>query len=110
MNVAQTGYSLGEQRGWEFELTLNSPGMSDWIIIPEKINNISVTLDFSGGSSGYVQTTTNRVDTVLNGSPVAIDWPFGIINVKQSEKCKPATAIRAVQVNSGQLSMSVRSQ
>lgn len=110
MQAAQTGYSIGQDRSWEFEVNLEAAGESEWIIIPEKIKIISVTVSFTGGASGKVQTTTDRVDVVVNGSPVPIDWPFGVIDVNVSKSCRPVSGMRAVQVGTGTMKLTVRAQ
>lgn len=98
MNAAQTDYSIGQDRSWEAELNLDAPGNSEWVIIPEKISGISVTVSFTAGATGKMQTTTAKVDTILTGSPVAIDWPFGTVATNQSKVCRPCSGMRAVQI------------
>jgi hypothetical protein len=108
MNTAQTFYSIGQDRSWEKEIILNTLGESKWIIIPEKIKVIDVTVSFSGGASGKMQTTTDLVDRIKNGSPVIIDWPFGIVNSNISKSCKPVSAMRAVQASAGIMKITMR--
>lgn len=108
MNAAQVNYSIGQDRSWEKEIILKSVSNSEWVIIPEKIKIIDVTVSFTGGASGKIQTSTDLVDTVKNGSPVAIDWPFGTVNTDQSKSCKPVTAMRAVQETSGEMKLTMR--
>lgn len=110
MNTSQTGYSIGQARSWEYEINLNSPGESEWIIIPEKINTIDVTISFTGGATGKMQTSTDKVDIIENGSPVPIDWDFGIISDNRSEGCDPVAGIRAVQIAAGTMRVSIRAQ
>jgi hypothetical protein len=108
MNAAQVDYSIGQDRSWEKQIILKAVSISDWIIIPEKIKIIDVTVSFTGGASGKIQTSTDLVDTVKNGSPVPIDWPFGTVSSDQSRSCKPVTAMRAVQEAAGEMKLTMR--
>ena len=110
MNAAQTEYSIGQDRSWEYEINMDTPGNSEWVIIPEKIRLISVTISFQGGASGKMQTSTDKVDTIKTGSPVSIDWPFGEVNTNQTKVCKPCSGIRAVQINTGIVKITLRAQ
>lgn len=109
MVATQTDYSIGQERSYEKEVNLNSAGNSDWIAIPERIRHISVTVSFVG-ATGKIQTTTDPVDTIRNGTPVAIDWPFGIVSTNQTNVCKPCSGIRAVQVGAGTMKITLRAQ
>lgn len=110
MNASQTGYSIGQDRSFEIEINLTSAGNSEWIIIPEKIRFISVTVSFTGGATGKIQTTTDKVDTIRNGSPIAIDWRFGEVTNNRTEVCKPVSGLRAVQIESGTMKVTIRAQ
>ena len=109
MVATQTDYSIGQERSYEAEINLNAAGNSDWIIIPERIKFISVTVSFTG-ATGKIQTTTDKVNTIINGSPVAIDWPFGTISTNQTKVCRPCSGIRAVQVGAGTMKVTLRAQ
>lgn len=109
-DVAQTGYSRGEPRAWEEKITLTSPGFSDWILIPEQVRGIAVTVDFTGGCSGRMETTTDKVYEVKTGNPNPIPWPFGYVSTERTEVCKPCTAIRAEQVGAGSMIVTMRPQ
>lgn len=110
MQAAQTGYSLGQDRSWEFEINLSAAGFSEWVIIPEKIKGISVTASFTGGASGKVQTSTDPVAVVKTGSPIAIDWPFGEVDINMSKSCRPVSGMRAVQIGTGTMKLTLRAQ
>jgi len=108
MNVAQTNYSLGQPRAWEIEINLNAPGNSDWIIIPEKVQNISATVSFQDGGTGKIQTSTDTVYEIENDNFIAVDWPWSEISTTLQKTCKPPTAIRAVQINAGKMKVTFR--
>lgn len=110
MNVAQTGYSSGQERSYEQTLVLISPGNSDWIKIPERIKNVTVQLIFTGGATGKMQTTADVVNIIDTGSPNPDDWPFGTVSTNQSKVCRPVSGIRAVQETSGTMQVNIRAQ
>jgi hypothetical protein len=110
MNTSQTGYSIGQARSWEDEVNLSAPGSSDWIIIPEKVRGVSVTVSFTGGATGKMQATTDRVNTIETGTPVAVDWPFGIVSVTTQRRVKACSGLRAVQVGTGTMKVTFRGQ
>ena len=110
MNVVPVNNGNQGFTAWEHEISLIAPGNSAWVLIPDQINRIDVTLSFTGGSSGKMQTTTEKIDTIKNGLPIAIDWPFGSIDVSRSESCKPVSAIRAVQEAAGTMKVTIRAQ
>lgn len=108
MKVAQRPYTLGPVAAFEDEINLNAPGESDWIIIPAIINVITVTVSFTGGASGKMQTTTDPNDNF--SSAVSVDWPFGEKSETFSATCKPVSGLRAVQVGTGTMKITIRTQ
>lgn len=110
MNVSQTGYSIGQDRSFEKEIELSAPGNSNWINIPEKIFGISVTISFTGGASGKIQTSTDLIYTIQTGTPVPVDWPFGVVSETISKRCRPVSGMRAVQVAAGTMKVTMRGQ
>lgn len=110
MDVAQVNTGYQQEVSFQKEIELTAIGISDWIIIPDQIQLISVTVSFSGGAAGKMQTTTNLVHIVKTGNPVPIDWDFGVISEARSERCKPVTAMRAEQTSPGVMSVSMRAQ
>lgn len=110
LQVAKTEYSRGEPRKWEREIVLDTPGESEWIIIPEQVDIISITVSFTGGATGKIQTTTERVYIVKTGSPLAEDWSYGVVSVSFTKTCKPCSAIRAVMIHSGTMKITIISQ
>jgi len=110
MNATQTDYSLGQDRAWEKKIELSSPGESEWIIIPEKVKFIPVTVSFTGGATGKMQTSTDLVYDIKTGSPVPIDWPYGLVAINQTKVCLPVAGMRAVQVGTGTMKVTMRAQ
>jgi len=102
----------GDERepAFEFEINLTTPSESDWLLIPDKIDNISVTVSFTSGATGKIQATTDKVYNVKQGIPVAEDWPLGVIGFTTQETCYPCTAIKAIQITNGTMKVTVRIQ
>jgi hypothetical protein len=95
--------------GFEYEESLSDPGAGDVIIIPDSVNNISVTLEVVSGS-GKVQTTTNKVQDVLdNNNVVWDDWDSGEVANTIQDAVVPVTAIRMVNT-SGEQRILIRAQ
>ena len=93
---------------WEYEDTLSSAIDGSSVIVPENIKNLSVTLQISAGS-GKVQTTTSKLEDVLNNNAVWVDWDNGVVTSTTQDSCVPITAIRQVNV-SGTTKLLVRAQ
>lgn len=103
----------GEQRifAYEMELSLSSIGNTQWILVPLRVQQITVSLIFTGGARAKVQTTTSPILTVKEGTPNSLDWPHGVINQNCSDVCVPVTALRLVKtVDSGTVEIEVRAQ
>jgi hypothetical protein len=111
-NLDVAKINLGDEKkfAWEKQIDLIAPGNSDWLLVPDEVAGLTATLSFTAGGSGKIQTTTDKVDTVKTGSPVAVDWPLGEVSSSTQDFCVPVTAIRAVQINAGTLKMTVRTQ
>lgn len=108
MQLASTGKGERDTFAWEFEEILNSPGDGDWIMVPNDVGAIAVTLSPTAGS-GKIQTTTDKIDVVKNGSPVAIDWDDGVVAISTHDVFFPITAFRMVNVT-GTTKITVRAQ
>ena len=104
--------SVGRDRkfAYEQEVSLIGVGNSDWILIPEDVNSIAVSLLVSGGGKGKVQATTNSIADVIADNATGIDWDFGEVSVNTQDVGFPPTAIRLVQTFAGTVSLKVRAQ
>ena len=110
MTKANVDVGLENKFAYEAEVSLAAVANSAWILIPRDIRNISVTLSVSGGGKGKVQHTTDPIETVKNGSPIAIDWDIGEVAVNTSDVAFPVTAIRLSQTFAGNIKLTVRAQ
>lgn len=91
-------------------LSLNSPGSSVWVLIPEGIDIVSVMVIPAGGASAIVEYTLERSLDVKEGVPVYMEWPLGEVTEISSDFCVPVTAIRLTQKNSGTARLKMRAQ
>ena len=96
----------------KLEATIELTGIetSDWELIPDTAQIITVQIEFTGGAEGKMQTTNDSENEVLTGSPVPADWPFGIVYEDRVDACLPVTAIRAVQTASGTMTVKLVAQ
>jgi len=70
-----------------------------------------VTVSFTGGATGKVQTTTDPLGTVKNGTPDPVDWSIGTVASTTQDSLNGAvTAFRAVQESAGTMKMTARAQ
>jgi len=99
-----------QEFAWEIEVSLSSVANSDAILIPDGVGNISCTVSVAGGASAKVQTSTDALDTIINGSPVWIDWDAGAVDVNTQGACEPVTAIRLAQTVAGTSKLTLRAQ
>ncbi len=104
--------SVGRDRkfAYEQEVSLIANGNSDWILIPEDVSSVAVTLLVSGGGKGKVQATTHSISDVIADVAIGIDWDFGEVDVNTQDVGFPPTAIRLVQTFAGTVSLKVRAQ
>lgn len=109
MSLAPLNKGDQQVQAWEIEDNLVAAGNGDWILVPDDVSNISVTLSFSG-ATGRVETTTDKIDTVENGTPVAVAWSAGTVGSTTQDAMVPCTAFRVVQVGAGTVKLTARAQ
>ena len=104
----------GEMRVFahEMELSLSSPGNSQWIIIPLGVTQIAVTISFTDGGRGKIQTTTDIIRRVKeNDGVIPVDWELGVVVDTIQDSVIPVTALRLVQTSDpGSSKITVRAQ
>lgn len=93
---------------YEYEINLNSASTSDWVLIPFGVEKLSCTLSVSGGASAKVQASTDNVQTIKSGTPIAIDWSLGVVSVTTQDAVEKITAIRLVQTQNGSSKLTIR--
>jgi hypothetical protein len=101
--VAGPGYGEGQQKvSWEYEETLSAVAVGKKVLIPHGVNNIAVTISFTGSALGKISTTTEKIDVVKAGTAdIWIDWPTGATGTNATASLDPCTAIRVECTNAG---------
>jgi len=97
---------------YEIEQSLSENGNGSWILIPEDVITIAVSISFTDGGRGKVETTTDIVSNVKNDiGVVPVDWALGVVNDTIQDSVIPVTAIRLVQTSlTGSSKLTVRAQ
>ncbi len=96
-------------QSYEFAEELSTPGGGKWVLLPTSIRQAGVTLSFESGGSGYIEATTEPIDVLRTGSPIAEAWPAGTVNATTQHILICASAVRQVNVG-GKSRMSIRTQ
>lgn len=102
-NPVQVCAGYDNVNAYEEELNLSSESNSHWVMVPEDVSSISVTISFTGGGRGKVQTSTDLFRKVQSGSLeiVPVDWSLGVVEDTIQDQVVPVTALRLVQTSSG---------
>ena len=110
MDVAPT-LKVGQAVAFEKSVSLASATNSPAILVPPGIRGCTVTLSVSAGGTGYVETSTDTVSVVKDGTPVWIKWTADSVSADTSDSAFPVTAIRLVQDSgSGTTQLTIRAQ
>jgi len=110
MNIVPLNTQDAIKRAFELTEELSAPGNGDWILVPDEVQNISVTAQGAGGATARVETTTSSYADVLDDVAVAVIWANGEVTDATSDSAFPCTAIRLVQTGAGTAKLSVRAQ
>jgi hypothetical protein len=111
MDVAPSLEGGDRSFGFQYVASLAAAGNGDSILIPDDVDNVSVTVQAAGGATAEVQTTTDDIVTVQSG--VGVTWvPSSLsgVTTAQAGTFHPVTAIRIVQTGAGTSKMTVRAQ
>jgi hypothetical protein len=94
--------NAGDGLSWEAEVSLTGVGGSDWIIVPDKVESVLVTVSFTGGAKGWVESTTDSLDTIKTGGVITpIVWKYGEVFVDTGTVLYPVRALRLFQTFAG---------
>ena len=96
MQVA-TEPTVGRDRkfAYEQEVSLIAPGNSDWILIPEDITSVAVTL-FVTDCEATVEATTDSIRAVIADTAEGLEWDLGRVRGSVQNRACPVTAVRMV--------------
>lgn len=114
-NMSNAKAPAGGEAGWGFDHLeeLAAAGTSGIIIVPEDVQNLSVTLKVTGDGSTIVYTTTDRLNDVKSdvAGLVWVPWSLGAVHDDvKSTTFYPVTAIKMVQTGTGSSRLTIRAQ
>ena len=110
MDAAPINEGSQSHFAYEKEINLAAGGASANIIVPDEILGIAVTVSFSGGGTGYIETTTDLISKIKAGTAVWVAWDLGTVGVTKQDTCVPVSGIRATQVHAGTMKATFRAQ
>lgn len=99
------GITYGYEQIYETEIEQDSPGTSDFAMLPAFLKPVLVAVFPSGGSCS-VQTSSDAIDRIIDGTAVWETWAAGTVNSAKSDIAVGAKAVRLV-VSSGSARMVV---
>ena len=103
----------GGEKGFGFELTLTmaAAGISDFVLIPDDVQNISVTAEAAGGATATVYSTVDYVSTIKAAGTITwVPWAAGAVTTATAGVFYPVTALKYVQTGAGTSKMAIRAQ
>jgi len=110
MDVAPVQEGGAKEYAFEKTISLSSATSTDSILIPDDVQNISVTASASG-TTITVYSTTDTVATVKSGSGITwVAWNAGAIATATGTVYSPVTAIKATQAGAGSSKIMIRAQ
>lgn len=98
---------------YELKRVLDAPATTEWVLIPDQVNNIAGTITVTGTATAYVESTTSPLVDVVNDTAIPDKWPFTDVTVANSpatETSRPVTALRGVMIGTGTATFTLRVQ
>ena len=108
MVVAPTIDGGEREFGFEAYETLAAAGSTPYILIPDDVQNITVTAESTG--TIVVYSTTSPVSMVKADTATWLAWGAGSVSTATGATFNPVTAIYATQSGAGASKFSVRAQ
>ena len=110
MQVAPSyGNWQNHRQAYESEVSLASVTTSEAIMIPQDVNNVSISIIVGAGGQGFVDVSNDSVYEVKNGTPTWLPNSIALV-ANTLVNIEPCTAIRLNQSNAGTVKMCVRAQ
>jgi hypothetical protein len=103
----------GGEKGFGFEMTVSlaAAGDTDSILIPDDVQNVSVTAQASGGATATIYTTTDLISTIKAAGTITwVAWATGAVTTATGGVFYPVTAIKMTQTGAGASVLSIRAQ
>ena len=97
-----------DEYSFEYSSTLVNAGEGPWVLVPNGVDSVAVTLAVSAGE-GKIQISNDLDSVIRNSIPVSVDWPLGSVVSTVEDVCSPVSAIRQVNI-SGTTTLQMRAQ
>lgn len=114
--MKEVAYNTQDAVNYAFELKLDDVPFgitTDWVIIPDQVNNIVGTVSVADGATAYVESTTSPLADIINDTATAVKWPFTDVTAANSpatQSSRPVSALRGVVTTAGTANFSLRVQ
>lgn len=98
---------------YELKRELTEAATTEWVLIPDQVNNIVGTITVTGAATAYSEATTSPLADVVNDTAIADKWPFEDVTVDNSpatQSSRPVTALRGVMTGTGTATFTLRVQ
>ena len=96
-------------KAWEYYEALAAAGSTSDVLVPDGVQNVSVTAE-STATSVMVYTTTSPVYKVEDATATWVEWDLGAITTAATDTTQAVTAIRATQTGAGASKLHLRAQ
>jgi hypothetical protein len=102
MEVAPLNSGYQRQVAFQKKITLDIKGVTPWVLIPDQVVSVQVTVEFTGGASGNVEATTELIEEIKNENVMdGVQWDLGEVSTRSQDTASPPTAIRGVMTQQG---------
>ena len=113
--MKEVPYNTQDAKNYAFELQLEvtAATTTDWVLIPDQIQNIVGTVSVTGAATAYAEVTTSPLADIVNDTAIPDPWPFPDVttaNSPSTQFSRPVAAIRGVMTGTGTATFSLRVQ
>ena len=95
-NYIQSGIS---KYTYEKEIILDSPGYSDWVLIPPDVRNLVITFHPIVLGTGNIETTNDLKNKKKNSTAIPFEWCYGVVSRKVENSLYPIKAVRLLNIS-----------
>lgn len=110
-----TSVNIGEydpginNEAWEYD-SGDVTASGNWVLLPANLTSIVITLEVQASSSGSIQTTTNKIQDIIDDNDVvAVTWSSGTVASTTQDTSNPVSAIKVIRTT-GTVRMMIRAQ
>lgn len=98
---------------YELKRELDAAAITEWVIIPDQVQNIVGTVTVTGAATAYAEVTTSPLADIINDVAIATKWPFVDVtaaNSPSTQSSRPVSAVRGVMTGTGTVTFTLRVQ